>query len=168
MSGMMPPLEEVCRSIEMSLLGKAMVSSTWFWPAVESLHVTVLVVLLANVMTYDLRLMGLALRRFPVSQVGTRLLPFAWVAFSLMIVTGVLLFAPFATNYCVNSSFRVKVALIGLAGINVVAFHFTTYRSVTDWDDASSTPLFAKVAGAASVVLWAGVVAAGRLIGFVG
>jgi hypothetical protein len=160
------PVTEVCRAIEISSLGKAIPHYTWLWPAVESLHVTAMVVLVASITTFDLRLMGLAFRRLNVSDLGNRLLPSTWGAFGVMIVTGTLLFTPFAARkYCYNPAFQVKLLLILLAGVNMAIFHFTIYRDVSEWD-RSSTPLLAKVVGSLSVLLWAAVVVAGRLIGF--
>jgi hypothetical protein len=57
--------------------------------------------------------------------------------------------------------------LIVLAGLNMSIFHLTVYRSVHKWDSAPSPPLWAKMVGTFSVILWAGVVVAGRWIGFI-
>jgi hypothetical protein len=162
------PVSELCQAIETTALGKAIPKLTWLWPAIESVHVTAMVVLVASIAGFDLRLMGLALRHLRVSEIGRRLLPATWSAFGVMIVTGSFLFIPFAERkYCFNSSFQIKLILIVLAGINMSVFHLTLYRDVSRWDETSSTPLLAKVVGSVSVLLWAGVVVAGRLIGFV-
>jgi hypothetical protein len=161
------PASRFCQAIESSPLGQAIPHFTWLWPAIESLHVVTLVVLVASITTFDLRLMGLAFRRLRVSDVGNRLLPSTWGAFGVMILTGTLLFTPFAARkYCYNPAFQTKLILILLAGINMSVFHFTIYRDVSKWDETSSTPLLAKVVGSLSVLLWASVVVAGRLIGF--
>ena len=44
-------------------------------------------------------------------------------------------------------------------------FQFWTFRRIKEWDDALVTPVAARVAGASSLLLWAGVVLAGRWIG---
>lgn len=158
---------QVCQAIEMSSFGKAVPIFTYVWPAVESVHVAALVILVASITAFDLRLMGLAFRRLRVSELGNRLLPTTWGAFGVMILTGIVLFAPYAARkYCYNPSFQVKLLLIVLAGINMSVFHFTIYRDVEKWDESAVTPLLAKVVGTFSVVLWAAVVVAGRLIGF--
>jgi hypothetical protein len=66
-----------------------------------------------------------------------------------------------------NPAFRVKMLLIFLAGLHALIFHFAVRRNVAAWDDSRRLPLGAKVAGAVSILIWAGVVAAGRFIGFV-
>jgi len=40
-------------------------------------------------------------------------------------------------------------------------------RDVATWDAGAALPAKAKVAGGVSILLWIGVVAAGRFIGFV-
>jgi hypothetical protein len=58
------------------------------------------------------------------------------------------------------------MCLIVCAGLNMLAFHFLTYRSVHRWDKDVPTLRSAKVAGLLSLTFWIGVVAAGRWIGF--
>ena len=115
----------------------------------------------------DLRLLGLSLRNQPVSTVAGRLLPWAWVGFLVQIVTGVLLFSSEATKCYTNMAFRLKMLMILLAGVNAMVFHWTAYRSVGKWDDAPTTPIGAKFAGSFSILLWFGIVAAGRWIAFI-
>jgi hypothetical protein len=151
----------------MSALARGITHTTWLWPSIESLHVISLVVLAASIATFDLRLMGVAFRRVRVSDMSARLMPLTWGAFGMMILTGSLLFTPFAQNYCFNSSFQIKMFLIVLAGVNMTVFQLTVYRKVVSWDADANPPALARVAGILSVVIWMSVIAAGRLIGFV-
>jgi hypothetical protein len=56
--------------------------------------------------------------------------------------------------------------LLPLALLNLLVFHFTTYRSVATWDTAPDPPAGAKLAGVLSIVLWVGVLAFGRLVAY--
>ena len=86
----------------------------------------------------------------------------------MSLLTGSLLFISEAqSKYCFNSAFRIKLLLILLAGLNMSVFHFTIYRSGIKWDKAAATPLWAKLVGSFSTLLWLGVVIAGRWIGFI-
>jgi hypothetical protein len=53
--------------------------------------------------------------------------------------------------------------MIGLAGANALAFHFTIYRRVADWDNDAVPPMRARLAGFFSLLLWCGVVICGRM-----
>ena len=112
---------------------------------------------------WDLRLLGLAMQRVPVSQVGGRLLPLAVAGFVLMVTSGGLLFYSGPVRAAQNIFFQVKMVMIVLACVNAFVFHKTVYRRVADWDQAAVTPFRARVAGFWSLVLWAGVVVAGRM-----
>jgi hypothetical protein len=56
--------------------------------------------------------------------------------------------------------------LIALAGVNALVFQLTAARTVSRWDLQVQPPMAAKICGVCSIVLWLGVVAAGRWIAF--
>jgi hypothetical protein len=51
--------------------------------------------------------------------------------------------------------------------LNVLVFNWTAGRRVLQWDQGVSTPMGAKVAAILSLVLWIGIIAAGRGIAYV-
>jgi len=162
------PLHSLCQAIEMTSVGKAVEQSSWMFPMVETTHLLAMVLLVGAISAFDVRLLGLTMRRVSVADLAERLLPCTWTAFAVSVITGTLLFTSEAEKkYCFNPAFRIKLLLILLAGLNMSVFHFTVYRSVMKWNDTPSTPLWAKLVGSFSVLLWAGVVIAGRWIGFV-
>ena len=71
-----------------------------------------------------------------------------------------------ADVYYHNLYFRLKMAMLGLAGLNVLMFELTAARSVQRWDAQRSAPLAGRLAAAVSLVLWIGVIFMGRWIGF--
>jgi hypothetical protein len=160
-------LPDVCRSIELSHFSRIVDTTPSLWPAINTVHLFAMALLVGSVGAFDLRLLNLAWRREPVSELAERLLPYTWGAFGMMILTGTLLFiSEPLSKYCFNPAFRIKLLLMFLAGVNMSVFHFTIYRSVSKWDEAISTPLWAKLVGLFSLTLWLGVVIAGRWIGF--
>ncbi|PYS26477.1 MAG: hypothetical protein DMG11_19785 [Acidobacteria bacterium] len=163
----MDQLTAVCRAIDVSALRNAVSGFNQTWALIQTLHLAAMSVLVASITTFDLRLLGLAMKRVSVSRLADRLLPATWSAFAVMMATGGLMFAGQAPKYCVNWIFLTKVVLIVLAGLNMAIFHFTVYRSVSKWDETATTPLSAKLVGTFSVLLWASVVVAGRWIGFI-
>ena len=137
--------------------------SILLYPLVETTHVLTLCIFVGMTAMWDLRLLGLTMRRVPASQVVGRLRPWAVAGFVVMVISGVLLFYSGPVRASQNIFFQVKMAMIVLAGLNAFTFHKTVYRRVADWDHATVTPLRARVAGFWSLVLWAGVVVAGRM-----
>jgi len=102
-----------------------------------------------------------------VRELTGEVLPWTWASFCVAVITGALLFSSNATHYWGTVPFRAKMLLLALAGVNMLVFHGTTYRSLATWDGAAHTPRAAKVAGGLSLALWIGVVTMGRWIGFV-
>ena len=76
----------------------------------------------------DLRLLGLASSRRPFTAVATDVFRWTWFAFALAVATGALMFVTNATSYYVNTYFRVKMAMLVLAGVNMGAFELTARR----------------------------------------
>lgn len=144
----------------------ALHESLYMYPLVESVHVLTLCVFVGMASILDLRLMGVALKRVPVSEVARRLLPWMIGGFVIMIASGVLLFYAIPIRSWHNIFFRFKLVLLVLAGVNAWVFHARIWRSVTAWDLDPVTPGAARVAGAASLVLWAAIIVSGRMIAY--
>jgi hypothetical protein len=162
----MPNLFALCQWLEHTSVGTAVRESLWLFPVIETVHLFGIVILVGSTSALDLRLLGFAMREQPVSKLAHRLLPWAWIGFIIQVATGFLLFSSEATKCYTNLGFRIKMSLIVLAGANAVLFHSLAYRSVDKWDVARSTPFMAKFAGCLSILLWFGIVAAGRWIAF--
>jgi hypothetical protein len=162
----MPDMLALCKWLEQTWVGGGIRQSLWLFPAIETLHLLGMAALVGTITVYDLRLLGWMLRRQRVSDLTRRLLPWAWAGFAVQVVTGALLFSSEAVKVYGNPAFRVKMVLICLAGAHALIYHWTVYRNVATWDDSEALPAGAKIAGFFSILLWVGIVAAGRFIGF--
>ena len=161
-----PEPTNIWESIEYSQLGITIAESTWMFPTLETIHVIALTTVLGMIAIVDLRLVGVSSRALAVTKLSKDTLPWVWGAFILAAITGSLLFISKATSYVVNPYFLWKLVMLSLAGMNMMYFHFFTYRTVEHWDLDPSVPIGAKVAGALSLVFWLAVVFFGRAIGF--
>jgi hypothetical protein len=135
------------------------------FPAIETVHVFALVLVVGSIITVDLRLLGFTNRDRPFTQLAKEMLPWTWVCFAVAAVAGSMMFSSKATVYLSNIPFRIKMVCLLLAGINMMVFHAIGMRDVVAWD-ASVPPRHARVAGGASLLLWTLIVAAGRWTGF--
>ena len=152
--------------IEYSGLGQSIAQSTWMFPTIESIHVIALVTVLGTVFIVDLRMLGWTSNKFALTKVAKDTLPWTWGAFVLAAITGTLLWISKASDYMANPWFIAKMAAMALAGLNMMYFHFITWRTVEQWDRDSTMPAAVKVAAALSVLLWVAVTFFGRMIGF--
>lgn len=156
-----------CKWLEHTSVGAAIRESLWLFPAIETVHLLGMAALVGTIAVLDFRLLGWMLRQKRFSELARRLLPWTWAGFALQVVTGMLLFSSEAVKLYANPAFRLKMLLLFLAGVHALVFECTVYRGVASWDDSTVPPLGAKVAGFISLLLWIGIVAAGRFIGFV-
>ena len=161
-----PEPTNIWESIEYSSLGITIAESTWLFPTIETLHVIGLVTVLGMIAIVDLRLIGVSSRALAVTKLSKDTLPWVWGAFALAAITGGLLFISKASSYVINPYFLWKMVMLALAGLNMMYFHFFTYRTVEHWDLDPSVPTGAKIAGALSLIFWLAVVFFGRAIGF--
>ena len=148
-------------------MGSSVRESLWLFPVIETVHLLGMAALVGTITVFDLRLLGWLMRRQRVSELARRLLPWTWLAFLVQAVTGITLFLSEAAKVYTNPAFRLKIVLILLAGLQALIFHKIVYRDVATWDEGEVLPMGAKVSGLVSLLLWVGIVAAGRFIGFV-
>jgi len=138
----------------------------FLFPCIECLHVLALTLVVGSISIVDLRLLGLASRGRSVAAVTAEVLPLTWTAFAFAVLTGAALFASHAVGYASNFQFRMKMLFLVFAGVNMFAFHAIVRRDRPVWLDAHITPWPGRLAGVLSLLLWIGIVAFGRWIGF--
>jgi len=157
-------LQKLCQLIYDMPASTALRESDVVFPLVETVHVLAITLLAGTIVTVDLRVGGLILRDEPVSRITRALLPYTWYGFALMVITGLPLFAAEAAKLYGNPAFRLKLLLLGLAGLNALLFHKTAYRRLHDWDQHGRAWLQARIFAGVSVLLWSGIIVSGRLI----
>jgi len=135
------------------------------YPAMESLHYVGLGMLVGAIMLIDLRLLGIA-KRLPLASMIT-LLPWVWVGSGINAVTGSTMFIYNATGFGVNKAFWLKMTLILFAGLNALAFEIIARRGKHTWVASGNAPAVAKTVATLSLLLWVGVVTAGRWMAYV-
>jgi|SRR5580704_9033200 hypothetical protein len=160
-------ISAICVWLEQTGWGTTIRESLWLFPVIETVHIFGIILLVGATSILDLRLMGLTFRDESVSLIAGRFIPWALAGFIIQVVTGFLLFSSEATKMYGNIGFQIKMLLILIAGINALVFHSVAYKSVGKWDRDPVGPLSARAAGLISILLWFGIVAAGRWIAYV-
>ena len=151
-----------CQWVSETPVGQAMSQSPWAFAVIESVHLLALAVIGGAVLMLDLRLLGLGLRDQPIDRVAREAHPWLVSSLLVMLVTGVLLFSSEPIKCYQSTAFWVKMSSLLLAMI----FAFTVRRKVALADDGHIRPIRLKVVAIVSLVLWFGVGAGGRWIGF--
>jgi len=147
------------------VIGDAMVNLKWGWPASETVHFIGLSLLFGVVLLVDLRMLGF-MKGIPYSTLH-RLLPWGVLGFGVNVVTGILFFVGAPPDfYVTNSVFIWKLALILVAGANVL--YFTVFDQAWTVGAGDNAPVAAKVAAASGILLWVGVIFCGQMLPFFG
>jgi hypothetical protein len=111
----------------------------------------------------NLRVLGFK-RELPI--IGTLdLLPLAWLGFTLNLISGLALFSSDAVYFWSSITFRVKLTLILLGGINAFVLSQSTFREVRAGNVVQAGTGVRFVA-ASSLLFWFGAIAAGRLVAY--
>jgi Family of unknown function (DUF6644) len=156
----------LCQWLQDTPLSTAIRTSAYTYPLLEGSHVLGLAFSVGTILWFDLRLLGVTMRRDRVSDVFNQLRPWTAVGFLIMIVTGSLLFASRAADAYASIYFRIKVGLLILGALNIVIFHTTIDRQRQQWDAADTPPFRARLAGLLSLILWFSIIAAGRIMAY--
>jgi hypothetical protein len=135
--------------------------STWAFAVIEVVHLVTLALLLGTVVIVDLSLLGIGVRRQPVSELAADLRRWMWSSLAVMVTTGTLLFLSEVMKCYHSPSFRVKMSLL----LPAIVFHLTAFRMATK-PEQSPGGVWRKATALVSLMLWFGVALAGRAIGF--
>lgn len=159
-------MEALLHWLESTALAIRIRDGLYLFPVMESIHVIGLALVFGTIVVIDLRLLGWASSHRPFQKVAADILKWTWAAFALTAVTGAFMFMANATVYYNNFYFRIKILLLVLSAVNMLAFELTARRTVSQWDGAPSAPAAGKRVAMASLLIWLGVIFAGRMIGF--
>lgn len=130
----------------------------WAYPALETLHLVGVALLLGSLVLFEMRVWG-AQPSLAVRPLAGLALGAALAGFALAAVTGTVMLASQWAELQANRALWLKAALVIVAGANAAAFHL---RGGLDKLD-----LVARVQTALSMGLWLLVVACGRFIAYV-
>jgi hypothetical protein len=141
--------------------------SAYAYPVVLSLHMVAIALFGGMILLTDMRLLGWAMRKYPVADVVDQFRVPKRFGFLLVATCGLLMLGCKAEEYYYNAFFRAKVVLLILVGLHALAFRANVYAKAAEFDRAARVPGLAKVAAALSLLLWIGIACMGRGIGYI-
>lgn len=131
----------------------------------EGIHLVGVAFFFGAVALLDLRLVGF-MPRLVAGPAARFLLGISIPAFALLAVSGALMFVASADRYAVSPAFFGKLSAIVAGGLNALAFHVAARRRADAWDERTHTPSLARATAVVSVLVWVGVIALGRAMGY--
>jgi hypothetical protein len=146
-----------------SRISEYLTSSTWAWPAAETIHFLGLSLSIGVLLAVNLRILGV-MRQVNFADVH-RLLPWGMLGFGANLITGMLFFVAQPGQYINNAPFQWKIVFLVIAGANFL--YLTVFRK--GWADGGYAPNVAEKAMAvASIFSWLVVLYAGRMLPYLG
>jgi len=157
---------EICEWLETTALGAIAPATLYGFQVLVGIHILGLTLSVGTLLWVDLRMIGVSLTAGRLSEVYRSISPWFLFGFSAMFVSGVTLFAGFATSAYGNTAFRIKMLALVLAGTNALIFHVMSKGMSTDSDAAQRPPALVRAAGLVSIILWATVILSGRMMSY--
>jgi hypothetical protein len=136
----------------------------WIIPAVQTIHILTVSFVLSSMAMLDLRLMGLAGRGQSISRMISRFVPWIWRALIVLATTGAILIIGEPERELLNSAFRAKMLMLATVALITLLVQRRTKTNDAYWEMRATA---ARLIGFVSLLLWIGIVSAGRWIAYV-
>ena len=136
------------------------IGATWWFPLLESIHVLCIVILVAAIVSADLRILGVTARNYKIANFVPELTRWAWLMALPAVLTGAALFITRPAAYAANPAFQIKMVLLVFSALNV----FLLYRK---WQPDKPASKAVQLSAALSLFLWVGIIFAGRWVGHI-
>ena len=164
---MLQEVARFCDWLSVTPISMRLQSVEWIIPAVQSLHILAIAIVMSSVIMVDLRLMGLMGHTQSISGMARRFIPWVWWALVVLLLTGAVLITAEPRRDLLNPVFQAKMALLVVAIAVTVLFQETVRRNMEFWDLSPRRRLGAWATALISLLLWTAIVGCGRWIAYV-
>jgi hypothetical protein len=139
-------------------------ASIYSLPLIQWIHILGTALICGTVILIGLRMMGFLSFSPSLAEMSHRLLPWAWGAIVVNIVTGVIMVIDRPTRALDSYTFPYSVLFLIVGTVLSIYFAVAVRRDPTRWDRPGGHQTAARVLGTLTVLLWAGVIVGDRLI----
>jgi hypothetical protein len=157
-------IKEFCEWLAATSLSQTIQDVSWIIPSVQIVHIVSIAIVMTSMAMLDLRLLGLAGRRQTMTEMAARFLPWVWVTVIVLLCSGSILIIGEPARDLQNVVFWTKMSLLATALILTYVFQTMLRRDKGFWERNRAA---AMALGSVSLVIWVGIVAAGRWIAYV-
>ncbi|QPF90716.1 DUF6644 family protein [Bradyrhizobium commune] len=138
---------------------------TWIIPTLQTIHILCVAIVFSSAVLVDLRIFRLFERDEQLRDVMRRFLPPIWPVLVMLLITGSLLIIGEPRRSLVNTTFYLKMALLLVAILLTATLQRTALGSPGFLEDRSRR-LTGQALATLSVLVWCGVLFAGRWIAY--
>ena len=159
-------LSQLSAWLEQTQLSQTVQVHGWIVPTVQSIHILGIATVAASALMINLRLFGLYGADQPLKEVLARFLPFIWWPLVVLLLTGIVMIAGEPPRSLKNPVFQLKMVLLVAAIAATVICKVALRRNAAFGDAKNRGRAGAATLASISIVLWVGIIFAGRWIAY--
>ena len=163
----MESMASIAAWLAQTSLSHTLAESSWAVPALQSIHIMSVAVVLSSVMMLNVRLAGFIGRKQPLRSNSMRFYPWIWGALLVLVATGLFQIMAEPERELLNWIFWTKMGLIVAASL-ITAPVRSRIDDVRYAEMAPAKRNILRALAMASLVLWILVITCGRWIAYAG
>jgi hypothetical protein len=140
--------------------------NSWAIPAIQSIHIIGIAIVLGSVFMIDLRILGWAGTDQTLRQTTSRFGPWLTGALWLMLATGILMVIGEPVRELITFSFWLKMFLVAVGTLLAVVFLRAVQRREQHWEEIVEKRTSIRWLAVLTFLIWASIIVLGRLIAY--
>lgn len=159
-------LSQLSAWLEHTKMSEVIQIHEWIVPTVQSIHILAIATVASSALMINLRLLGIYAADQPLKEVLARFVPFIWWSLVILLLTGVVMIVGEPPRSLKNPVFQLKMALLLGAVVATGICQIALRRHPAFGDFTASRRAGAAALASVSMLLWVGIIFAGRWIAY--
>jgi hypothetical protein len=160
-------VQAFCEWLATTDLSAQIQTVTWIIPTVQTIHILSIASVLSAAAMVNLQVLGILSRRQPLAAVARRFLPWIWWTLIVLLLSGGTLIVGEPARSLLNPAFLLKMSLLATVLILTLILQRGLRLDALFWENPRGRRVGGRLLAAVSLVLWVGIVFAGRWIAYV-
>jgi hypothetical protein len=159
-------LTDFCAWLQQTAFSQTLQNVEWIVPAVQTIHILAIGAVISSALIINLRLFGILAMDQPLARVSARYLRVIWCTLPVLLVTGSLLITAEPLRSIGSPAFQLKMALLVCVSIILLVYQSRLARTAPGATRSTEAPRRGAVLTVAALLLWIGIIFAGRWIAY--
>jgi hypothetical protein len=155
-----------CSWLQQTSFSQTLQNVEWIVPAVQTIHILAIGAVISSALIINLRLFGILATDQPLARVSARYLRVIWCTLPILLVTGSLLITAEPLRSLGSPAFQLKMAMLVSVSIILLVYQSSLARIAPGALRSAEAPRRGGVLTVASLLLWIGIIFAGRWIAY--
>jgi uncharacterized membrane protein len=167
MHSMLTPIQAFSDWLSATPLSMQIQTVEWIIPTVQTIHILSIALVTSSAAMVDLHVLGVLSRSQPLVAVTRRFLPWIWWTLLVLLLSGATLIIGEPARSLANPAFILKMCMLAAVLIVTLIFQKGIMRDEHYWESSPRRVINSRLLAGLSLVLWIGIVFAGRWIAYV-